>query len=138
MTSGVRLGPENGAAVGFVQETPLDYEQVVILDLDQPAGERPAESYQPAGATVAALAEFGPAGSADLRNTGRAKFSPAEPGPRVADPVYRLVSKNQLAAVPSLAGDELDSTFTAAAERQRRRADRDELQIVRVEELELS
>ena len=138
MVSGVRLGPEGGSAIGFVQETPLDYEQVIILDLEQPAGERPAGSYTPAVPTVAALAEFGPAGSADLRTTGRARFGPAEPGPRVADPVYALVSKDQLAATQALADDGLDGTFTAAAERLRSRADRNELQIVRIEELELA
>jgi hypothetical protein len=133
MASGARLAPQNAGAVGHVQDTPLDYEQSVILDLDQLDPERLPDRYAPAGAAVSALAERGPAGTAPIRTEGPAKFAPPAPGPAVADPSYVLVTKDTLSPVP---GDEPDGGYTAAAERLRRRADRDELQIVRAEELE--
>jgi hypothetical protein len=135
MVSGARLSPQVPIAVGHVQDTPLDYEQSVILDVDQPASERLDERYAPAGSTIAALAEHGPAGTAEVRTQGRAKFAPPARGPAVADPAFVVVSKDELTPVVI---DGLDGSYTSAAERLRRRADRDGLQIVRAEELELT
>lgn len=135
MDSGARLAPAVPAAIGFVIQTPLDYEQSVILDVDQLDSQRLDERYAPAGATVAALAEHGPAGTAAIRTEGAARFAPPEPGPAVAQPSYLLVSKDTLTPV---AGDDgRAGGYTAAAESLRRRADRDELQIVRAEEVEV-
>lgn len=134
MVSGVRLAPADAIVVGYVQETPLDYEQSVILDVDQPASERLEERYTPGGVTIAALAEHGPAGTAAVREQGRAKFVPPVPGPAVAEPEFVVVTKDTLTPVTI---DGLDGSYTAAAERLRRRADRDELQIVRKEEVVL-
>ena len=135
MVSGLRLAPTQTVAVGHVQEVPLDYEQSVILDVDQPASDRLSAGYVPDGATVAAMAEHGPAGTAALREQGREAFAPAEPGPPVAEPVYLLVSRDDLTPEPL---EEPDGTYTSAAERLRRRPDRDRLQIVRAEELVLA
>ncbi|MBM2619318.1 hypothetical protein JIG36_27580 [Actinoplanes sp. LDG1-06] len=132
MVSGARFAPATAIAHGFVQETPLDYEQSVILDVDAPPDGRLDERYTPAGDVVAALAEHGPAGTATLRAQGRAKFAPAETGPAVADPVYVVVDRDTLTPQPL---DGLDGTWSAAAERLRAHPDRDELQIVRKEEL---
>ncbi len=134
MVSGARLAPTSAAAVGYVQQTPLDYEQSVILDVEALDSERLTGEYTPPSGTVAALAEQGPAGTAVIRAQGPAKFAPPAPGPTVADPTYALVTKDTLTPVPM---DGPDGSYTAAAERLRGRADRDELQIVRVEELEL-
>jgi hypothetical protein len=133
MVSGARLAPQNAGAVGYVQETPLDYEQSVILDVDQLDADRLTDRYTPAGETVSALAERGPAGTAAIRTQGPAKFAPPVPGPAVADPVYVLVTKDTLAPVPE---DGTAGGYTAVAERLRRRPDRDELQVVRAEEVE--
>jgi hypothetical protein len=130
MVSGARLAPAEAVAVGYVQETPLDYEQSIILDVDQLDAERPPERYVPDGAAVSALAEHGPAGTAAIRTEGSARYAPAKPGPAVADPVYVLVAKDALTAVPGVAA----AGYTALAEQWRRRPDRDELQIVRAEE----
>jgi len=144
MVSGARLAPASAAAVGYLQEAPLDYEQSVILDVDQLDSERLTDRYTPAGDTVTALAEHGPAGTAAIREQGPAKFAPAAPGPTVADPTYVLVTKDTLTPVPADGAGEPGGSngpaggYTAAAERLRRRADRDELQIVRVEELMLA
>jgi hypothetical protein len=135
MVSGARLAPEAAIVFGHVQDTPLDYEQSVILDVDQPASERIEERYTPAGAAVAALAEHGPAGTAVVRKQGRKRFAPSAPGPAVADPVFALATRDGLTRVEP---EELDDSYTAVAERLRRRADRRELQIVRAEELELT
>jgi hypothetical protein len=134
MVSGVRLSAEGAAQFGHVQETPLDYEQSVILDIEQPEPERLAERYAPDGAAVAALAEHGPAGTAEVRDQGRAKFAPDEPGPKVAEPAYVVAKKDALERVSP---DGLDGTYTGAVERLRTRPDRDELQVVREEEVEL-
>lgn len=135
MVSGARLAPQNAVALGHVQETPLDYEQSVILDVGQAAAERLDARYAPAGAAVAALAEHGPAGTAEVRAQGRSKFGPAAPGPAVAEPMFVVVTRADLTPV-ALEG--LDGTYTSAAERMRHRADRAALQIVRAEELELT
>jgi hypothetical protein len=135
MVSGARLSPQVPIAVGHVQDTPLDYEQSVILDVDQLVSERLDERYAPSGSTIAALAEHGPAGTAEVRTQGRAKFAPPARGPAVADPAFVVVSKDELTPVMI---DGLDGSYTSAAERLRRRADRDGLQIVRAEELELT
>lgn len=134
MVSGVRLAPAAAIAFGYVQETPLDYEQSVILDVEQTAAERLAERYTPGGVTIAALAEHGPAGTAEIREQGRAKFAPPTSGPAVAEPEFVVVTKDTLTPVVI---DGLDGSYTSAAERLRRRADRDELQIVRKEEVVL-
>ncbi|MGE5827759.1 MAG: DUF6603 domain-containing protein [Micromonosporaceae bacterium] len=135
MVSGARLAPHTSARLGYVQEVPLDYEQAVILDVEDPAGELLTEGYTPSRDTVAALAEHGPAGTAELREQGRAKFAPPQPGPRVDDPEFVVVAKDSLTRVPL---DRLDGTFTSAAEALRQRPDRDELQIVRAEETQLT
>ncbi len=135
MVSGVRLAPQTTIAFGHVQETPLDYEQSLILDVGQPAAERLAERYEPVRAVVAALAEHGPAGTSEVRAQGRAKFAPPAPGPAVGEPTYVVVTKDDLTPV---AIDGLDGSYTSAAERLRHHADRDALQIVRAEELELT
>ncbi len=135
MVSGVRLSPSNAVQTGYVQETPLDYEQSVVLDIDQPKPERVEERYQPDGSTVAALAEHGPAGTAELREQGRAKFAPEQPGPVVAEPTYVVAKKDELELADL---DGLDGTYTGAVERLRSRADRDELQVVREEEVSLA
>jgi hypothetical protein len=132
MASGVELAPSDAARVGYVQETPLDYEQSVILDLDEPVAERLDERYEPGGDKLASLAEHGPAGTADLRDQGRAKFASAEPGPVVADPSWVVATKDGLEPV-TIAGH--DGSYTDAVERLANRSDRDELQIVRAEEL---
>ena len=132
MVSGARFAPATAIAHGFVQETPLDYEQSVILDVEAPPAGRLDERYTPAGEVVAALAEHGPAGTAAVRAQGRAKFAPPEPGPSVADPAYVVVDRDTLTPQPL---DGLDGTWTAAADRLRTHPDRDELQIVRTEEL---
>lgn len=147
MISGARLLPAQPAAVGYVQQTPLDYEQSVILDVDQLDSERLTDRYEPASGTVAALAAHGPAGTAAIRDQGPAKFAPAQRGPAVADPTYVLVAKDTLTPVPPDGGpagdgfgaaDGLAGSYTAVAERLRGRADRNELQIVRAEELVLT
>ncbi len=139
MVSGAKLLPTEPAAVGFVQETPLDYEQSVILDVDQLDAERLDERYEPPGGAVSALAAHGPAGTAAIRDQGPAKFAPAQPGPAVAEPIYVLVDRDTLApAPPDQAGGDTLGSWTALAERLRRRDDRDELQIVRAEELVLA
>ncbi|MEV5763651.1 DUF6603 domain-containing protein [Micromonospora sp. NPDC052213] len=135
MISGVHLAPDTAIAVGYVQDMPLDYEQSVILDVDQPSAERLDERYAPGDGEVAALAQHGPAGTAPSREQGRAKFAPPVPGPAVADPTYVVVDRDTLTPVPL---DGLDGSYTAAAECVRGRTDRDELQIVRAEELELA
>lgn len=135
MVSGARFAPHAATALGHVQDTPLDYEQSVILDVDQPASERLEERYTPGGTTIAALAEHGPAGTAELRTQGRAKFAPPAPGPVVAEPAFVVVHKDDLVPV---ALDGHDGSYTSAAERLRHRADRHVLQIVRAEELELT
>ncbi|HEX8112425.1 MAG TPA: DUF6603 domain-containing protein, partial [Kofleriaceae bacterium] len=135
MVSGAQFAPHTAIAIGHVQDTPLDYEQAVILDVDQPASERLDQRYAPAGATVAVLAEHGPAGTAAVRTQGRAKFAPPAPGPKVADPSYVIATRNDLTRVDV---DGHDGSYTSAAERLRQRADRDALQIVRAEELELT
>jgi hypothetical protein len=132
MVSGARLAPGEAVVFGHEQETPLDYEQSIILDVDQLESERLVERYTPAAESVAALAEHGPAGTAELRQQGRARFAPKTKGAAVADARYVVVTRDDLTPV-ELEG--LDGTYTSAAERVRRRADRDELQIVRAEEL---
>jgi hypothetical protein len=132
MVSGVRLAPTSAAQFGHVQETPLDYEQSVILDVDQPGTN--AGRYQPDAGTVAAMAEHGPAGTAELRDQGRAKFAPEEIGPAVAEPTYVVARKDVL---ETDAPDDLDGTYTGAMEHLRSRPDRDELQVVREEEVAL-
>lgn len=131
MVSGVRLNPSEAVKVGHVQETPLDYEQSVILDIEQPVPERLEERYEPDGTSVAALAEHGPAGTAEVRDQGRAKFAPEERGPVVAEPEFVVATKDGLVQKDL---DDLDGTYTGAAERLRERPDRNELQIVRKEE----
>jgi hypothetical protein len=133
MVSGVRVAPQVPIAFGHVQETPLDYEQSIIRDSGQPDVVWLDEPYTPAGATVAALAEHGPAGVAEVRERGRLKFAPAQPGPAVADPQYVVVTRDGLTPV---ALDGLDGSYTAAAERLRRHPGREELQIVRAEEVQ--
>ncbi|MCE3266650.1 MAG: uncharacterized protein K0S15_1359 [Solirubrobacterales bacterium] len=130
MISGVHLNPSGPARVGYVQETPLEYEQSVILDVDRPG--TVAERYRPDGARVAALAEHGPAGTAEVRDQGRAKFAPEERGPAVAEPDY-VVARRDVLEPAGVAG--LDGTYTGAMERLRTRPDRDELQVVRREEV---
>ncbi|MEH0845740.1 DUF6603 domain-containing protein [Micromonospora sp. CPCC 205711] len=134
MISGVRLAPHTAITVGYVQDLPLDYEQSVILDIDEPTAERLEERYSPGGGEVTAAAQYGPAGTAPSREQGRAKFAPPASGPAVAEPTWVVVDRDTLNPVPL---DGLDGSYTAAAERLRARADRDELQIVRAEELEL-
>jgi hypothetical protein len=135
MVSGVRLNPSEAVRVGYVQETPLDYEQSVILDIDQPAPDQLDERYRPDGDAVAALAEHGPAGTAELRDQGRAKFAPEERGPVVAEPEYVVATKDGLEPKDL---DGLDGTYTGARERLRGHPDRDELQVVRKEEVVLA
>jgi hypothetical protein len=135
MVSGVHLNPSEAVRVGYVQETPLDYEQSVILDIDQPAPDKLDERYQPDGDAVAALAEHGPAGTAELRDQGRAKFAPEERGPVVAEPEYVVATKDGLEPKDL---DGLDGTYTGARERLRGHPDRDELQVVRKEEVVLA
>jgi hypothetical protein len=132
MVSGVHLNPSEAVRVGYVQETPLDYEQSVILDIDQPAPDQLDERYQPDGDAVAALAEHGPAGTAELRDQGRAKFAPGERGPVVAEPEYVVATKDGLEPKDL---DGLDGTYTGARERLRGHPNRDELQVVRMEEV---
>jgi hypothetical protein len=134
MVSGVHLVPGIGIHVGYVQETPLDYEQSVIVDVERPAAQRLDGPYTPSGDVVAALAQHGPAATAPSRGQGAAKFAPPTPGPTVGDPTYVVVDRDTLTPVPQ---DGLDGSYTAAAELLRGHPDRGELQIVRSEELEL-
>jgi hypothetical protein len=135
MASGVQLAPAEAIRIGHVQALPLDYEQFVILDVDQPATGRAAERYAPQGDAVAALAEVGPAGTAAVRGQGRARFAPPVSGPPVAEPRFLVVTRDGL---QSIEPDGTASSYTAAAERLRARADRDDLQVVRAEEVVLT
>ncbi|MGW5667197.1 DUF6603 domain-containing protein [Micromonospora sp. NPDC003776] len=134
MVSGVHLAPSTAIIVGYVQETPLDYEQSVILDVAQPAAQRLDDRYTPGGDVVAALAQHGPAATAPSREQGTARFAPPSPGPTVGEPTYVVVDRDTLTPVPQ---DGSDGSYTAAAELLRRHPDRGDLQIVRAEELEL-
>jgi len=135
MVSGVHLVPQTAIKHGNTQVMPLDYEQVVILDLEEPP---PAQAdnraiYTPAPARVAVLAEYGPAGTAEVRKQGRKKFAPPTPGPAVKDPVFVVATKDGLTKVTEIDGS--DGSYTSAAEILRNHPKRDEWQIVRAEEL---
>lgn len=132
MAAGVRLAPAQAITFGHVQATPLDYEQVVILDVESPSAEPLPDRYEPAGDAVAALAGFGPAGTAAVRAQGRARFAPLEPGPPVAEPAFVVVTRDGLDPVGP---DGVPDSYTAAVERLRARPDREALQVVRAEEV---
>jgi hypothetical protein len=133
MVSGAELGPSTGTvAIGNVQGTPLDYETVVVLDLDDPARET-AGDYVPSAEAVGTLAERGPAAVAELRDQGRAKFAPETSGPAVGDPEYVVATRGTMQVV----ADGHDGTYSGAVEALRGRADADRLQVVRREETEL-
>jgi hypothetical protein len=141
MTSGARLVPSDVIAFynkDKVQTVPLDYEQVVILDLDEPPADPPParEIHTPNSSMIPVLAERGPAGSAEVRRQGRKKFAPTGPGPKVADPEFVVVTKDDFVVKASKATKVVDGSYTSAAEWLRHHPERDELQIVRAKDAE--
>lgn len=134
MVSGTSLGPAADAVrIGPVQDTPLAYETAIVLDLDDPARETNG-SYAPPEDAVASMAERGPAAVAEIRDQGRAKFAPQTTGPAVGESEYVVATRDTL----EVAVDGHDGSYSGAIEALRRRADAEDLQVVRRKETELA
>lgn len=138
MPAGVEL---SGTGVGHGDEkpVPLSYETIVVTG--DGAAPRPALApalppprYVPTEAVVASQAEFGPAGDAPTRRTGRQAFrAPGDPA-ALAEPDYAVATRVGLDLVQT--GASQDGSYSSALEALRAHAAEhpeaaDDLQVVR-------